>query len=123
MSTIVAIVGLLIGALGIVGLVRPRDLVTLVQRVTDDRAGLRGAIAFRVVFGLVLLSVAEASRAPLVLWVIGLVSIASAAIGVAMGEVRLRAFVRWWTGLPLSVVRAWGVIALGFGVLFVWAVV
>lgn len=67
-----------------------------------------------------MLAVAPDCRAPLVIRVVGVISIVAAVALVIFGRVRLDAFIEWWLGRPaLLSVSATGAIA--FGALLVYA--
>ncbi len=91
-------VGLCIAAFGAVGIIVPSASAWIAQRAVTPAAFYIGAIV-RVALGLLLVSVAPASRAPRALRVLGYIiliaGIATGLMGVlAIG--RARAFVEWW---------------------------
>ena len=111
------VVGLCIIAVGGVGILWPSSLVWIAQHsVTSGVFYLIAAV--RVVFGLVLISTASASRAPRAVRVLGYViliaGITTALTGLlAIG--RARAIIDWWLQQGLGVFRLTGVLVLALG--------
>ncbi len=119
MAIIVTVLGVVIALIGVIGLAHPPSLITLVQR-WQSPARFWFAVVIRVVLGAVLIAVAPDCRAPLVIRVVGVISIVAAVALVIVGRVRLDAFIEWWLGRPaLLSVSATGAIA--FGALLVYA--
>jgi hypothetical protein len=114
--------GVLVTALGAVGLARPVALISLVERPWQTRAGLLLAVAVRVVLGVALLVAAPDSRFPATLRALGGLSLLAAVALPLVGFERLRRFVQWWAERPSGFVRAWSAAALLFGVFVVVAV-
>ena len=119
MTFVVALFGAAIAMLGIVGLVRPSALMHFVQAPWRSRTGLYLAIGIRVVFGLVLLAAASASRFPETLRILGIMALIAAAVIPVLGFVRLQRFVHWWTARSPGFMRAWSLVAAGFGIFLV----
>ena len=70
MAIIVTVLGVVIALIGVIGLARPRSLITLVQH-WQSPARFWFAVVIRLVLGAVLLAVAPDCRAPLVIRVVG----------------------------------------------------
>ena len=107
------------------GLVAPSSLVWLAQRfVTIGAAGFYIIAVVRIAFGLILISVAPASRAPRRLRVLGLViallGVAAALTGV-VGVERGDAAINWWSHLGSSTWRLTGGVILALGVFVAYA--
>lgn len=117
MKNLAFVAGLLILAIGAVGIVDPSAMVWLVPyAVTSGMFYVFGAI--RVALGLVLVSVASASRSPRALRVVGYVILVAGVATVLTGLVaieRARAIIDWWMQEGSVLVRctAAGVAALG----------
>ena len=75
----------------------------------------------RGVFGAVFLAVAPDCRHPLVVQVVGVVSLVAALGLLAMGRERLDAFIGWWLSRPPALFRFSATAAIAFGVLLVYA--
>src|SRR5262245_58727357 len=100
MKTLAFVFGLCISAVGAVGILAPSALVWLAQQfVSSGVFGFYVIAVVRVAFGLILISVAQASRAPKALRVLGYVilflGITTALTGlVATG--RAQGAIEWW---------------------------
>lgn len=117
------IFSLCIVAVGAVGILAPSGLVWIAQHFVTPGPFYIIAMV-RVAFGLVLISVAAASRAPKALRVVGYViviaGIATALMGLlAIG--RARTGIEWWLQEGSGVVRLTGVLVLAFGAFVAYA--
>jgi len=120
MVVIVTVLGMLIAAIGLMGVVTPRTFIALVQYL---RGPVRYwfAVSIRLVLGVVFLAVAPDCRAPIVVRAIGVVSIAAAFGIIVLGTARLDRFIEWLLGRPLPYVRLWANGAIAFGALLIYA--
>ena len=116
MTWVVALFGIAIILLGILGLVRPGSLICLVQQPWQSQKGLYLSIGIRVVFGIVLLLAASQSRFPEAFRILGIISLVAAVVVPFLGFVRLQRFVQWWTRQSPGFVRGWSLVAATFGV-------
>ena len=119
MAVIVTVLGVLIAAIGLMGVMIPRILIALVQHW---RGPVRFwfAVSIRLVLGVVFLAVAPDCRAPIVIRAIGVVSVAAALGMIVLGTARLDRFIEWWLGRPLPYVRLWASGAIAFGALLIY---
>ena len=123
MRWIVIAVGLAaIGFAGI-GLVRPPRLLGVVRDLWLKPGALYLAVAIRVALGVALIMVAPTSRFPDVFYVLGLVILTAAIIGLVLGTARLGRFIEWWLARPEPFIRTWSALAIGFGVFLIYGVV
>jgi len=116
-KTLAFVIGLIIAAIGAVGIVVPFTLVCVAEHsATSGAFYLIGAV--RAAVGLVLIAVASGSRAPKTLRVLGYVilvaGITTALTGLVAME-RARAIIEWWVGQGSSVVRFTGFPLLALG--------
>ncbi len=116
LTWVVALFGIAIILLGILGLIRPGSLIRMVQRSWQSQRGFYFNIGIRVVFGLVLLMAASASRFPEAFRILGIISVVAAMVAPFVGFVRLQRFVQWWVGRSPGFVRGWSVMVAAFGV-------
>ena len=116
LTSVVALFGIAIILLGILGMVRPAHLIRLVVGTWRSRKGFYFAIGIRVVFGIVLLLVASQSRFPEAFRVLGIISLVAAMAAPFLGFDRLQRFVQWWAKRPSGFVRGWSLMAAAFGV-------
>jgi hypothetical protein len=122
MSAIVAVVGIAMAGLGILGVIHPRKLGRFVSIPWQSRSGFYIAIAIRLIFGLAVIGAASSSRFPDVLLIIGVLSIITAVLAPLLRFERMRVFVDWWLAGPPGLIRAWAAIAAVLGVFLVFAV-
>jgi hypothetical protein len=117
MKNLAFVITLLILTSGAVGILVPSVLVWIAQRaVTADAFYVIATV--RVAFGLVLISVASASRAPKTLRVLGYFILTAGITTALMGLVameRARAIIEWWLQQGSGIVRLAGVLVLALG--------
>jgi hypothetical protein len=108
---------LVIAAVGAVGILVPSALQWLGPQTATSGAFYFIAVV-RVVFGLILISVAPVSRAPKTLRVLGyvilLAGVATALTGLVAIE-HARTVIDWWLHLGSGVIRLTGVFLAAFG--------
>ena len=117
MKALAFVIGLCILTVAAVGILAPSVLVWIATHfVTSDAFYLLSAV--RVAFGLVLISVASASRAPKALRVLGYVIVIAGVTTALTGLLaigRARASIEWWLQQGSGVVRLTGVVVLALG--------
>jgi predicted membrane channel-forming protein YqfA (hemolysin III family) len=121
MTTVVAMFGLVIFALGVIGIVQPDSLMRLVERPWRTSAGLYLAMGLRAVLGLLLIAAAASTRFPTAIAALGVLSLVSAGLIPVLGLARIRRFVDWWLARPPAVIRLWSGVACAFGGFLVYA--
>lgn len=121
MKTAIMALGLLVTAIGLLGIVRPAALMALVASPWRSPAGYRLAMVFRAGTGLLLLAAASSTRLPWLVTGIGVLALAAAASMPLLGYERLHRFVQWWNRRPAAFVRGWSVLACVFGGVLVYA--
>ncbi len=114
------VVGVLILAVGVVGVVAPYRLLAVSEYTVTPR-GLYVVGAVRVIIGLVVLQVSSRSRAPKTLRVLGIVALIAGLITFFLGVDRARAILDWWLTQGPTFMRLWAVLPLVFGAIIVWA--
>ena len=117
MKTLAFVFGICISAVGAVGILAPSILVWLAQHFVTSGAFYVIATV-RIAFGVLLISVASASRMPRALRVLGsvivILGIATALTGlVAIG--RARGAIEWWLQQGSGVFRLTGILVLALG--------
>ena len=123
MLHLVLILGLVIAAIGLVGLLWPKALIRIVQAAWKFRVSLYLVVLLRLAFGLILLVAAHDTRFPLALQILGGLSILSAVAALAVGFDRVQRFLNWWSRRPEWFIRVWCVLAVAFGGFLVLAAV
>lgn len=119
----VEISGLLAAAtmlIGVWGVLAPARLADFATRFGSP-AGLWFAAGLRLVFGLALWFAASASRAPLLLQVLGIVALVAAVVIPFMGVDRFKRLIDWWTRLSPTAMRLNSLFAVAFGAVVLWA--
>ena len=92
---IVVVVSILAVGIGVVGLVSPATQVAFVSR-WESTAGLWTSAGIRLVFGIALWFVAPASRTPVVLQGLAVLSVVAAILLPFLGLVRFQSILSWW---------------------------
>jgi hypothetical protein len=115
------LIGLFMGAIGLLAVVAPHGLLTA-ARSLQTPLGICLIAATRVLFGVVLVLAAPSSRAPKALRVFGFMIVVAGVITPFFGVDRARAILDWWSGQGALVMRAWAGVAIAFGAFVVYAV-
>jgi hypothetical protein len=118
---LVLAIGLLIAAVGAVGVVAPESLQN-VARYTVTPVGLAVAAILRIAIGVALVREAAASRAPRLLRALGFIAIAAGIMTLFLGVDRAGAILDWWSGQDPLLIRLWPALALLIGVVIVLSV-
>ena len=71
--------------------------------------------------GVIFLISAPSCRLPVVVEVIGILSLIAAAAIVVIGRTRLDSFLAWWLGRPQPFIRISSIGAIGFGGLLIFS--
>ncbi|OJY30224.1 MAG: hypothetical protein BGO98_26150 [Myxococcales bacterium 68-20] len=121
-SSLAVLVGFLIAAMGLVGLIVPSVFVRL-GWAWATVPGIYVSAAIDIVVGLVLIRAAPRSRSPVGLGVFAAVSLIGGVITPFLGLARMYAAARWWSGQSPTILRLWALFELTVGVLIVCAVV
>jgi hypothetical protein len=117
----VAIIGVVIAGVGVIGVVAPALLLNLGKSLLSAN-GLYAIAAVRVALGLLLLFVARFSRTPRTLRVIGVVIIINGLVTPLFGVERSEALLNWFSTQGLPFVRVMATLAIAFGAFIVYAV-
>ncbi|NNE17081.1 MAG: hypothetical protein HKN10_01270 [Myxococcales bacterium] len=106
--------------MGVWGVIAPARLAELVARF-GSKGGLWFAAGLRLVFGLALWFAAPASRAPLLLQVLGVAALIAAVVLPFMGVDRFKRLIDWWTALAPNAMRFNSLFAVAVGAAILWA--
>jgi hypothetical protein len=120
-ALVALLVGLLIVVEGLMGLVVPGAFVSMV-RFFQLPPVLYVAAVVRVLIGVVLVRAAPASRAPIVLRLLGVVVLIGGLLTPIVGARLAERVLGWWTAGGTGVVRMWAGLAFVVGVIIVYAV-
>jgi hypothetical protein len=122
MTFVALIICLLTAAFGVLGIASPSRLLGVV-RYFQTPIGLYFAAGIRVLLGVALLFAAPASRAPGLVFILGVFIIVIGVITPLFGVERFRRLLDWWSAQGSAFVRAWAVLALLFGLSLAYALV
>jgi len=118
---IVSVISIFVAGMGVLGLVLPTRMISFVSR-WQSKTGLWVAFIVRLAFGISLWVVAPASRAPVVLQVLAVVSVVSALVIPLIGVSGLKSILSWWFSQSPVFRRVWFVAAVVLGVFILWSV-
>lgn len=119
MSWIIAAIGALIAALGLVGLTQP-ERFRKTFGLMDSRTRFAMAVIMRLAMGALLWWVADELRHPQIMRVIAVIAIVAAVVILIAGRARLDRMVDWWLGKSHGVLRVSGIFAGAFGAWLVY---
>jgi hypothetical protein len=120
LAVAVSLAGIVVAAIGLLGLAAPGQLTGLLARWRILTA-FRVTVALRLAFGTLFLVAAPYCRLPDVVRMVGVIELAGAVVLLALGSDRLRRFVAWWLERRPPFVRYWCSAAFSFGILLVYA--
>jgi hypothetical protein len=121
MSFVVAGFSLAVFVIGALGLARPDALMSFVRR-WQTPLGIWVAAALRIAFGIALWLAAPSSRTPVVLQVLGVLSLLAGVALPVLGLSRVAAIVSWWERRSAACQRVWAGAACLFGAFLLWSV-
>ncbi len=122
MTLVALIICLLTSVIGALGIVSPSRLLG-VLRYFQTPMGLYFAAGIRVLLGVALLCAAPTSRAPGLIYILGVFIIVVGVITPFFGLERFRRLVDWWSAQGSAFVRGWAVLAFLFGLSLAYALV
>ena len=120
MAIVVTLLGILIMAAGVVIAVAPKRLIDWISSL-EPGIRFRAAILVRVAIGVSFLLAAPSCRLPVVVQVVGILTLIVAAAILLSGRTRLDSLMAWWLGRPQSFLRSWSIVAIGYGALLIYA--
>ena len=121
LNVAVAIIGVVIVGIGVIGVVAPSRLLDLGRSLLSTN-GLYAVAAVRVAFGLLLLFVSALSRMPRTLRVIGVLIIINGLATPLFGVERSEALLNWFSIQGPTFVRLIAIFAMAFGAFLVYVV-
>ena len=120
MAVFVSAVGFLVAAVGLSVAIAPVRTLGWMASM-ESNARFRTAIGLRLVLGTAFLVAAPSCRWPIAIQIVGFLAFV-AAIGLAiMGRAHLDTLVQWWVDRSPTFLRLWSLVAIGFGVLIIYA--
>jgi hypothetical protein len=104
MNFIVALIGWIIVAIGLLGIAQPHLMPTAVLGWRPDLL-LYITVSTRIVLGLLLFFAAPSCRLPRFTRVIGVIAVLSGIVSALIGASRLESIVQWTSAQPTEVIR------------------
>ena len=121
MGHVVTAIGIIFLVLGVVNLVRPATIRSLINFAKVGRRVYIGGLV-RIIIGLLLLLGASVASVPLIPIIVGIVACVSGILIYVLGRERMHAFLAWWQVLPDNKLRIVPVIAAIIGILLIYSV-
>ena len=118
-AQIVMIFGAVIGLLCIYGLIFPKQLIGFVSEFWKNKGSFIFAILIRLMFGMLLIVAAPATKYATIITVLGYLMILAAILIAILGKTKIGLMIVWVKTWPLLWVRAWLVFGLIFSGLLV----
>ena len=122
MAIAALVIGLLIAALGALGIAAPETFVRVVG-VFQSPPAVYVAAAIRVGVGIVLIRAARASRAQGVFRVLGVLIVVGGLLTPFVGVAGARLILGWWSAHGPALIRVWGFVAAAIGGFIAYAVI
>jgi hypothetical protein len=121
MTVVAVVIGLLLAALGGLGVASPDRLLALIRSVQTP-GGLYSAAGLRLLLGVALLMAGPTSKSPEVVRIFGILALIAAVLTPLIGLERFGTLVDWWWGQGTTVIRVWAMLPLALGLYLAWAV-
>ena len=121
MSYLVAILGLAIAVIGLIGAVEPRRLLGLVDKFWTGERSLNIAVGLRIGIGTLLILAAPFTNFPPVITAVGVVTFLAGIGLIVLGYERVDKLIQWFKHRPLAVVRVSAMAAVAFGTVLMLA--
>ncbi|MDH3375585.1 MAG: hypothetical protein OEQ39_01275 [Gammaproteobacteria bacterium] len=122
MSYVILIFGILIMLIGAIILVKPETVLGILRDHFDVLTIHVLAVVVRIILGVALISYAGQSKYPIVLEVLGWISLAAALVLGVIGRSNFKRLMKWTLDLASSYSRVGGFFAVLFGSFLVYAV-
>ena len=123
MTILIIIFGVLTLLAGIIIIINPENIFGLFNKHTEKLALQILAIVVRLILGALLIYQSGASKYPLVIEIIGWLSIVAAIFFTVIGRNNFNRLISWALSLAKPVGRVGGVLAVCFGAFLIYAFV
>ena len=104
------------------GITSPSRLTEWVSSLLERKYTLTIGVGVRLIFGVLFIFAAPATRFPIFFQILGYLMIAAAVLIAVIGRERLGRFIAWWMKLPLLIVRLWLCAGLVFGAFILYGI-
>lgn len=115
MISLILLLSILILVAGLVLLVKPDGLITMLEDHADQPWLQVLAVVVRLLFGYLLISQSQHSLYPLAVSVIGWIALGAAVVLALMGRARFKSLMLWVVGMAGRYARLTGLLATVFG--------
>lgn len=123
MTYLIIFFGVLFFVFGIISMIKPAVIFGFIEPNTDKAWVYFSAIAVRLLLGLLLIQMADVSRFPLVIAILGWLLLAAALFILFLGRSRFKRLIERMMELFKPYFRLAGVFAAAFGAFLVYAFV
>ena len=123
MIYIILLFGVLTSLGGVVLIIRPEFIFSILTKYGDSLSLQIFAVIVRILFGVALVIGASESKYPIVLQIFGWLLISAALVIGGIGRERFKKVVKWSVKLPTSIYRLASVLSILFGCFLIYAVV
>lgn len=121
MQIVVILFGFLVLGTGMFMALRPRHVAGLVRKSADHAYLHAAAVITRAALGTLLILLADDSRFPVLILVLGWLTLVAAFVLAVIGRRRFIRLMHWALGFVDSFGRVAGAVAAGFGVFLIYA--
>ncbi len=123
MIYIILLFGVLTSLGGVVLIIRPEFIFSILTKYGDSLSLQIFAVIVRILFGVALVIGASESKYPIVLQIFGWLLISAALVIGGIGRERFKKVVKWSVKLPTLIYRLASVLSILFGCFLIYAVV
>lgn len=120
MVHLVWLLGALIAAWGVTAVIKPERMHAFLRFMSRKRWYFIAAFV-RLLFAVIFLMFGNDTRKPKVIWFLGLLFLTAGILVFVIPQHKIKSVINWWIARPLWVLRLWGVAAVLFGVLIIYA--
>ncbi len=121
MRVAIAIVGAVIGVLGVMGFAAPSGMSRTLDGFKSSPIKIYGWAGVRVLMGVILILGASGTAFPRLIRVIGAVLVLKAALVPLLGFEQVRSILGWFQARPPLLIRLLFLLVASFGAFLVWA--
>ncbi|MCH8982081.1 hypothetical protein IH922_08695 [candidate division KSB1 bacterium] len=123
MIYIILLFGVLTSLGGVVLIIRPEFIFSILTKYGDSLSLQIFAVIVRILFGVALVIGASESKYPIVLQIFGWLLISAALVIGGIGRERFKKVVKWSVKLPTLIYRLASALSILFGCFLIYAVV
>jgi len=118
---LVRLLALAILVIGVLFLINPKMMNSYAAFWKKDKR-LRLGSVINLIFGIIFLMAASQCRVPVVMIIMGIMSLVKAVMLFVLGLEKVKAMITKWESKPAGKVRAFAVIPILIGILLIWAI-